>query len=359
MQHDSTHLKNRILEQFIKPGSQRRERELASAVGLNYYEPSDLASLQSALDPLVEDGTLKRTYRVLTPFDNRNGLEDFDRREDIPAEMVDEWRDPPEPFTVTDDDVVVVYELLVDVHGALDGPEIPKEADASLIRQAADTIALAAEMCVKEGLFDEEEAEGDHSLVIQLRALADRMVTAAAPHPHCSQTFTPEVLERLAKDALEHDDLEFHDICRRALTDVEALRTAAVLLQSEWVLPPRDEVLDEISPKVRPLVIALASCGFHTTDSGDGSNWKAGMKCALPYRHVTVQIAPWQDIEAEAERVRRCLAWFGYDDEYGVEAVEATDDLPGVILVEDRRAHAICREVGYESPSIEDLMGET
>ena len=41
-----------------------------------------------------------------------------------------------------------------------------------------------------------------------------------------------------------------------------------------------------IAAGVRKLVADLNKRGYETTDSGDGTNHKEGMECALPYRHV-------------------------------------------------------------------------
>ena len=44
---------------------------------------------------------------------------------------------------------------------------------------------------------------------------------------------------------------------------------------------------EEISPGVRDLVREInEDLGFETCDSGDGSNFEAGMSCAIPVRHV-------------------------------------------------------------------------
>ena len=47
-----------------------------------------------------------------------------------------------------------------------------------------------------------------------------------------------------------------------------------------------EEELKSIPYGVRSLVKDLNERGYTTTDSGDGSNFKEGMSCALPDRHV-------------------------------------------------------------------------
>lgn len=55
-------------------------------------------------------------------------------------------------------------------------------------------------------------------------------------------------------------------------------------------LPP--EVVAELSPGVRDLVVWLRRHGFETTDSGDGSSHATGMECALPFPHVVMTVHP-------------------------------------------------------------------
>ena len=43
---------------------------------------------------------------------------------------------------------------------------------------------------------------------------------------------------------------------------------------------------DSLSPGIRDIVRELHRHGYHTTDSGDGTNFKEGMEGALPMRHV-------------------------------------------------------------------------
>ena len=49
---------------------------------------------------------------------------------------------------------------------------------------------------------------------------------------------------------------------------------------------------NEISPGIRDLVREINEVhGIQTCDSGDGSNYRAGMECALPDKHVFMYFA--------------------------------------------------------------------
>lgn len=61
---------------------------------------------------------------------------------------------------------------------------------------------------------------------------------------------------------------------------------------------------NEISPGVRDLVREINEVhGIETCDSGDGSNYEAGMGCALPDKHVFMKF----DERAEAEAAQTKL----------------------------------------------------
>lgn len=49
------------------------------------------------------------------------------------------------------------------------------------------------------------------------------------------------------------------------------------------------EVVDELDPGIRDIVLILNNLGYKTSDSGDGSKYPE-MACALPYRNVVVQL---------------------------------------------------------------------
>lgn len=76
---------------------------------------------------------------------------------------------------------------------------------------------------------------------------------------------------------------------------------------------------NQIDEGVRDLVRKLREeYRFETTDSGDGSNYEAGMECAIPDRHVFMKVAP-----------AKCLnyAWQIHEDfksEYPDLVVEVT-----------------------------------
>lgn len=46
----------------------------------------------------------------------------------------------------------------------------------------------------------------------------------------------------------------------------------------------------QLSPGIRKLVKLLHTWGYETTDSGDGTNHKEGMGCALPYPMVAIKL---------------------------------------------------------------------
>lgn len=63
------------------------------------------------------------------------------------------------------------------------------------------------------------------------------------------------------------------------------------------------DVPDGISPGVRHLVTWLMERGFVTTDSGDGSNHRAGMECALPYANVFMVVQDPSRLISETHRL--------------------------------------------------------
>jgi len=95
----------------------------------------------------------------------------------------------------------------------------------------------------------------------------------------------------------------------------------------------------ELSLGIRRLVNLLNRNGFETTDSGDGSNYEAGMECALPCPNVYVTVEP-KDLAVEADRLRALLEHEGVDfsDEYeGMPTIEAlyspVDGHAGIIVL--------------------------
>lgn len=68
---------------------------------------------------------------------------------------------------------------------------------------------------------------------------------------------------------------------------------------------------DELSPGIRHLVRALNEHGFETTDSGDGTNFKEGMECSVPYPMVVVQSRTNMGPTYEAECVWEFLIRIG------------------------------------------------
>lgn len=66
------------------------------------------------------------------------------------------------------------------------------------------------------------------------------------------------------------------------------------------------EVIDGLSPKIRNLVILLNSCGFRTTDSGDGTNAADGMPCAMDIPMVYVASTRDNCVD-DADRIAKIL----------------------------------------------------
>ncbi len=72
------------------------------------------------------------------------------------------------------------------------------------------------------------------------------------------------------------------------------------------------DVIEKLSPGIRHLVVWLNAMGFRTTDSGDGSNAKEGMGCAVDYPMVAVEVEP-KSLVHEADRLRQLLLERGVD----------------------------------------------
>lgn len=51
-----------------------------------------------------------------------------------------------------------------------------------------------------------------------------------------------------------------------------------------------EQILAEVSPGIQYAVRRMRDWGYQTTDSGDGSNFEAGMECALEFPHVFAQL---------------------------------------------------------------------
>jgi hypothetical protein len=175
------------------------------------------------------------------------------------------------------------------------------------------------------------------------------------PYVRASAQLTSEVLDRIAEEATRAHYPEIGERFKLAKANKNALQEAAVLLEEQWSEPLSEDTKAGLAQGVAGLVRGLKAAGFHTCDSGDGTNYGEGMECALPYRHVFISLAPWQDLEAEAERVRRFLAWMECDDEFEVTTTDLDDGPPYAIAVMDKRAEEIMAEVGYEPPPFFDV----
>lgn len=98
-----------ILSQFIDLESERVMAQIYQA--LPYGLVDSMEDLERALDGLVNDGALRRVFRVYSPFDDMTGIEDFDDRESIPSEMEDDWQEPPTMFEVGESSIRTIYKL--------------------------------------------------------------------------------------------------------------------------------------------------------------------------------------------------------------------------------------------------------
>ncbi len=71
------------------------------------------------------------------------------------------------------------------------------------------------------------------------------------------------------------------------------------------------ETLESISPGVRKLVVWLNDQGFKTTDSGDGTNYKEGMSCALPFPMVAIECADAYSAIGQATKLHLLVSEMG------------------------------------------------
>lgn len=172
--------------------------------------------------------------------------------------------------------------------------------------------------------------------------------------PTHNDIFTETTLRHIAQST---KDKTLVDLCNRAVTCDNTRRELAVYMDRLWgTMSVEDR--EGLSPGIRLLVEGLNAVGYHTCDSGDGSNWEAGMGCALPYRHVMVIPAPWQDTAEEVLRIRRYLVWLGLEHEFDVAQSDPEPGISDVIFVQDSNAKEIMDRVGYVEPTLEDLVGE-
>lgn len=86
------------------------------------------------------------------------------------------------------------------------------------------------------------------------------------------------------------------------------------------------EVLEGLSPGVKDLVVLLDAAGFTTVDSGDGSNFEAGMECATPFPMVAMLVNPAENLVAETKRLKTLL------ESKGVNFSEMADSENGKVI---------------------------
>lgn len=92
--------------------------------------------------------------------------------------------------------------------------------------------------------------------------------------------------------------------------------------------------MDNLSPNVTRLVRFLNDHGFITTDSGDGSNFEAGMECAVPEPMVAIQVDP-SYLVTEAQRLHVLLQSRGvrFEDGPVIQATYDPHDQSSIILL--------------------------
>lgn len=79
------------------------------------------------------------------------------------------------------------------------------------------------------------------------------------------------------------DDPDRKAFTRTFKKSLKAVKTS----RPETSLTPK--VIETLSPGIRALVVWLNKQGFKTCDSGDGSNFKGGMECAVEFPMVVIK----------------------------------------------------------------------
>ncbi len=102
-----------------------------------------------------------------------------------------------------------------------------------------------------------------------------------------------------------------------------------------------------LSPGVRMLVEAPREAGLEATDSGDGSNYEAGMECALPFPHVFIACPParTEDVAKIARDAIAGRVWLA-DWPMEVEALVDEGDGIGLVAVWHRDYEDLMRKAG-------------
>ena len=72
-----------------------------------------------------------------------------------------------------------------------------------------------------------------------------------------------------------------------------------------------ERFIDELNPNIKGAVRFFWNHGYVTTDSGDGTNYEAGMEGALPYDHVAIQLSPSGDFINRVDYLQVLLDQYG------------------------------------------------
>ena len=89
-----------------------------------------------------------------------------------------------------------------------------------------------------------------------------------------------------------------------------------------------------LSPGIRNAVVWLRERGWVTTDSGDGSNFDAGMEGALPFPHIAVQ-SHEDTLLNDGRHLLKLLTYAGAPASVTVECSFNPADRSAVILVSE------------------------
>jgi hypothetical protein len=98
--------------------------------------------------------------------------------------------------------------------------------------------------------------------------------------------------------------------------------------------------MDKICPGIKPVVDLLQRYGYETTDSGDGSHYEEGMKCAWVEPMVVCKLQDYHGLRESSRHILQLLRRHGFEAQ--VEAsYSPNDDISSVVaygsgLVKDK-----------------------